>query len=279
LKGKEKIDSYRETLKIEIDSDIIDPKLLDILSKSEEFPILQNSWGKAMNACVDFLGAEDVKTYRYEGSEPFRIRAFQDEGSNIVILNLPQADFLMQAIQTCLLAHTLSSLKLDHIRYQKYIRKIKILINEYIEKVIAFIEPTMKSSDDFLKAPLFFMIRLLKREKLRRSLLEKILTNIDSLRQYPGLTDVLRKIFNLLLFQESSVSDFTEGSQYSLDRMAYRICQDLGAATQAIIYSETPALKNTELAPQKIEESLHNPVIKSRVKELWKFALFTELNV
>jgi len=278
LKGKEKIDSYRETLKIEIDGDSIDPRLLDVLSKSEEMALLDSPWDKAMKSCNEFLGSKDVILHRYEGNEAFRIRAFQDEGVNRILLNPAQVDFLSEPIKTSLLAHALASLKLDHIRYHKYIRKIKILINVNIDKVVAFIEPTMKSSDDFLKAPLFFMIGLLKREKLRRSLLEKILTNIDSLRQYPGLTDVLKKIFNLLNFQEISVSDFAEGSQYSLDRIAYRICLDLGAATQAIIYGETPALKSADLSSQKIAESLHNPVIRNRVKELWKFALTAELN-
>jgi tetratricopeptide (TPR) repeat protein len=276
-KGKEKIDSYRETLKIVVEDSNRDQKVDDIRAKSEEFPLSADiDWLKALESVTEFLKLGETKLYKYEGNEIFRIKAINDGSRNLLIVNMQQAELLAPAIKTCLITQALASLKLEHGRYQRSINRIKILINEYIEKVIAFIEPTMKGSDDFLKAPLFFMIRLLKREKLRKSLLEKILTNIDSLKQYPGLTDVLRKIFNLLLFQESSVSDFLEGSLFSLDRMAYRISGDLGSATQAIIYSESTQ-KTPEYGAQKIEDSLNNPAIKSRIKELWKFALETEL--
>lgn len=273
-KGKGRLDSYKSLLQIKLNGSYGE---LDALREAIETFELTTDWKKARNLCFDFLGEVNATIYSYNADAIFKIKVFQKEEDNIMIINLPHTDLLPGDIKTCLMAQGFAHLRLEHPRYQEYIKKINNLINQQVDKVINYFESTTRDYSDFLKAPLFFMIRLLKQGKLRKTLLEKILANVESIKQNPLLLEMIQDLFKLVLLEEGTVREFIRGFSYSADRIAYAVSKNLLTTSLSVLYDADGGLRTGEIPPARMAELLQNPEFLRRIAELWQFALDVEV--
>jgi tetratricopeptide (TPR) repeat protein len=277
-KGKDKLQFYLDALKIATDEGVPDKFYSEIRSDVKDFGIAdKKGWMETIAKCAKLMGETPLVFCSYEGTRCFWIKAFNEGSRSIIVVKPGRLENISPELRNCLIAQGIAHLKLEHPRHYKQIQRINHTINEYVDKAIGFLSSSMRGYSDFLKAPLIFLLRSLKQEKMRKTILEKLLRNVEGLMSFPGLSDVLTKVLNLVLFQESSAADFIRGGLYSVDRIAYATTGDLQAATLAILCDEIPEEGDLEARPAKRKELAHNERVKDRVAELWKFAIECEV--
>jgi hypothetical protein len=277
-KGREKLKFYLDTLKVKIDDGEIDSFYGEIKAELKDFGIAdKKGWIEIVDKCARLIGETPLVFCSYEGAKCFWLKAFYEGSRSILVVKPGRIENISPELRNCLISQGIAHVKLQHPQYQKQIQRINAIINDYVDKAIGFLSTSMRGYSDFLKAPLIFLIRQLKQERLRKTILEKLLKNVDGMINFPGLSDMLTKVLNLVLFQESSAADFIRGGLYSVDRIAYAATRDLQAATLAIIGDEMPEEGDLEARPAKRKELAHNEKVKDRVAELWRFALECEV--
>ncbi|MDQ7822383.1 MAG: hypothetical protein RDV48_06270 [Candidatus Eremiobacteraeota bacterium] len=234
-------------------------------------PEAENIYKSYLDATVNLFGPLNVIFKEYTGIDDFYMKVFQGDDENYAVINRHARGDLSSDMAGCLFAMGLSHCVLNHFHYFQRIEEIDRIINEHIEKLVKFVESKLISFSDFLKAPLIFMIRLLKQKRLRRTILEKILDNIESLRHYPLVYDTVKKVLGLVLAGETSAQEFLRTSRYSSDRAAYAVSGDVLTVTRAAILDEmgiTPDAADTG--------NVKKGALGHRILELWKFAIDLE---
>jgi len=277
-KGHEKIRFYLSTidsLKIkpgEVKGDIeLDrlKALLKALSTDDE-ALLKN----LIQRCSPLLVVQDLKLYACEGdSALFKARALADDHEKLLLINPSFFKKLPEETELALVAQALAHHRFEHTELYHSIRILNSVIVEYIDRLVRYVETSVKGSSDYLRAPLLFLVAQLKQEKMRKKVFETILTHIESFVHHPLLVDLIKDTSNMVLFQEGSVNDFEEGAAYSSDNVAYGVTKDLSATTTAVIYDSAEDLRETDLTAEKRMELMASSPIRERVTHLWNFAL------
>ncbi|MHC9539687.1 MAG: tetratricopeptide repeat protein [Vulcanimicrobiota bacterium] len=277
-KGHEKIRFYLNTLdslKIKTCEIKSDSELESIRAQLKELaPDDEALLKKLVDLSSPLLGVQDIRLYACEGDEaPFKVRTMADVDEKLLIIAPPFFKMLPEDIELALVAQALAHHRFEHTKLYRSIRILNAVIIEYIDRLVRYVETSLKGSSDYLRAPLLFLVSQLKQEKMRKKIFEKILTHIESFIHHPLLVDLIKDTSSLVLFQEGSVNEFEKGAAYSSDNVAYGITKDLSAATAAALYDGAEDLRDTELTAEKRMELITSSLIRERVTHLWGFAL------
>jgi len=277
-KGREKVRFYLSTLDslriktgdLKSDSDLDKIRSLMKEMSSDDGALVKS----LMDKCGPLLGAQDVKAYALEGDDtPFRVRAVADLDEKLLLLNPPFFRMLSADIELALTAQALAHHRFEHTELYRSIRVLNTLIVHYIDRLIRYVETSVKGSNDYLRAPLLFLVSQLKQEKMRKKVFETVLTHLESFIHHPLLVDLIKDTSSLVLFKEGSVNDFEEGASFTADNVAFGVTKDLSAATAAAIYDSSDDLRDTELTAEKRVELIGSGPVRDRVTHLWNFAL------
>jgi len=277
-KGHEKIRFYLNTLdslKIKTCEIRSDSELESIKAQLKELtPEDEALLKKFTDVCTPLLGAQNIRLYACEGDEaPFKVRTMADMDEKLLIIAPPFFKMLPEDIRLALVAQALAHHKFEHTELYRSIRILNAVIIDYIDRLVRYVETSLKGSSDYLRAPLLFLVAQLKQEKMRKRIFERILTHIESFIQHPLLVDLIKDTSNMVLFQEGSVNEFEMGAACSSDNAAYGITRDLSAATAAALYDCAEDLRDTELTAEKRMELMTSSIIRDRVTHLWNFAM------